>query len=92
MSLSSDLCCYIEELYSISRVCERPTADGEKCVQCREKERVIDRLRSILLAEHKNSPYREQIEKQWPDSPQQVSVTFVTKDGYITPPSPSSSL
>lgn len=70
-NLSLDIFNYIEELYCISRVCERPTIDGEKCVQCREKERVINRLKAMLLQHYEETPYRERIANQWPPSKQE---------------------
>jgi hypothetical protein len=45
--LMFDLCAYIEELRDISDHCER-IVDDQKCVQCREKERVIEKLSQFL--------------------------------------------
>lgn len=48
MSVVLKLQMYIEELESTNAECARPMEDGEPCVQCRERERVILRLRGIL--------------------------------------------
>lgn len=39
---------YLDDLHSSTDECQRPQADGEKCIQCREREQVIYRLESIL--------------------------------------------
>jgi len=65
-NLGLELFQYVEDLYNISRICERPTPDNEKCIQCREKERVIDRLREMLLKHYDGTPYRERIATIWP--------------------------
>lgn len=38
---------YINELQSIVNECDRPAQDSDKCLQCNEKQRVIDRLKRI---------------------------------------------
>ena len=64
-NLGLELFEYIEELYCITRVCERPAPDGEKCVQCRERERIIERLKAMLLRHYEKTPYYSQIAGQW---------------------------
>lgn len=39
---------YLEELRAIVRNCDRPRPEDELCIQCRERQRVIDRLEEIL--------------------------------------------
>jgi hypothetical protein len=50
--LGSKLINYVNELWSSTAICIRPTDDGEKCVQCRERERLIEKLVAILYDEN----------------------------------------
>ncbi len=38
----------VDDLHSSTDECMRPQPDGEKCIQCRERQRLIDKLEVIL--------------------------------------------
>lgn len=48
VTLSGEIQEYIERLRRTSNPCERPMPDGRKCVQCREREEIADKLEEIL--------------------------------------------
>jgi hypothetical protein len=39
---------YLDELRAITKHCERPRPEGVKCIQCREKDRIIGQIEDIL--------------------------------------------
>jgi hypothetical protein len=45
---------YLDELRAITAECERPQFDGTKCIQCREKDRIIGQIEEIIK-EHGNA-------------------------------------
>lgn len=50
MQLAFLLMEYVTELRDITSDCQRIT-DGEKCIQCREKDRLIERVEDMLNSE-----------------------------------------
>jgi len=60
---------YIEEMYCFRRACERSRPEGEACIVCDEKKRVMDRLKNMLLRHYQGTPYHENIASMWPSVP-----------------------
>jgi hypothetical protein len=48
-NLASAVLNYINNLKLLSQECTNLGSDGEKCVQCRERLKVVDELERILL-------------------------------------------
>ena len=49
--LINDLLSYLRELYSSNEGCTNTSSDGEPCIQCRERAKVINELETILTAQ-----------------------------------------
>lgn len=50
-TLEIELIRYVEELRSMSEICQRPTESGNKCPQCYERLIVAARLEHILKSQ-----------------------------------------